>query len=106
MGGLVGNFIKLHPKTERVQRLDTARVLVEVDLHNKWPYTINLLFDGTKYKIDVSFPWLPPQCGHYFKWGHIRENCVSRKSQASVSDPNSKTTKDVLIPRKRDKAEA
>lgn len=76
----VGKFVKLHPTTEKCVRLDVARALVEVDLHK--PLVEKIAFtdiDGSKRKVDVSFPWLPPRCSVCHQWGHKSQDCVSKE---------------------------
>ncbi|KAL0705747.1 hypothetical protein Bca4012_072172 [Brassica carinata] len=58
-----GNFVKLHPNTEKCTHLDVARILVEVNMHKPLVEKISFLDkDGVNVMIDVSYPWLPPKC--------------------------------------------
>ncbi|KAF3489448.1 hypothetical protein F2Q69_00054411 [Brassica cretica] len=75
-----GKFVKLHPSTEKCTRLDVARVLVEVNLHEPLVEKISCLDkDGGKVLIDVVYPWLPPKCNVCAAWGH-KGNCCSSKT--------------------------
>lgn len=76
LGDITGNFIRLHPNTERCTRLDMARVLVEVDLTK--PMTEKICItdkQGGEVSIVVSYPWLPPRCSDCSKWGHKAVDC-------------------------------
>lgn len=65
----VGKFVKLHPNTERCIRLDVARVLVEVNLHNTLIEKINFHdANGEEVTIEVLYPWLPPRCTVCLAW--------------------------------------
>ncbi|XP_013738673.1 uncharacterized protein LOC106441397 [Brassica napus] len=75
-----GNFVKLHPHTEKCTRLDAARVLVEVDLNKPLVEKISCLDrDGRTVMIEVLYPWLPPKCNICNGWGHLVSNCQSKK---------------------------
>lgn len=57
MSRAVGNFVKLHPSTEKCTRLDVARTLVEVNLHKPLLEKISFLDkEGVTVMIDVSYP--------------------------------------------------
>lgn len=63
LSSTTGNFVKLHPNTERCFRLDVAWVLVEVNLQTSLVYKICFPDDSRKTVIVlVSYPWLPPHC--------------------------------------------
>lgn len=73
-------FVKLHPSTERCTRIDVARVLVEVNVQAPLVEKIICLDkDGLEVMIDVSYPWLPPQCNVCNAWGHKGVNYTSNK---------------------------
>uniref|UniRef100_A0A0D3CAS6 DUF4283 domain-containing protein n=1 Tax=Brassica oleracea var. oleracea TaxID=109376 RepID=A0A0D3CAS6_BRAOL len=76
----VGRFVKLHPNTERCIRLDVARVLTEVNLHE--PLVKKITFkdkEGVERDIGVNFPWLPPRCTVCRKWGHKAQDCTGKE---------------------------
>lgn len=76
----VAKFFKLHPNTEKYTRLDVARVLVEVNLHD--PLVEKISFQNkerAQVLIDVSYPWLPPKCNICSAWGHKGVSCTSKK---------------------------
>lgn len=86
----VGNFVKLHPQTERCTRLDVARVLVEVNLHK--PLIEAIKFedqDGSRVKVVVSYPWLPARCSICSKWGHKTKECVSKEVVIQTKEKDS-----------------
>lgn len=75
-----GKFVKLHPNTEKCVRLDVARVLVEVNLHQELVEKISFRDkDERTCEIDVSFPWLPSRCTVCKKWGHKGQDCSSKE---------------------------
>lgn len=75
-----GNFVKLHPHTEKCTRLDVARVLVEVNLNKPLVEKISCLDkDGKAVMIEVLYPWLPPKCNICNRWGHLGSSCQSKK---------------------------
>lgn len=52
-----GKFVKLHPTTEKCVRLDVARVLVEVNLHQELVEKISFRDNaGTFREIGVAYP--------------------------------------------------
>lgn len=86
LGDITGNFVRLHPNTERCTRLDLARVLVEVDLTKQM--TDKICFQdrqGAEVTVSVSYPWLPPRCSGCNNWGHKEANCVLNKSKTILS---------------------
>lgn len=86
LGDITGNFVRLHPNTERCTRLDMARVLVEVDLTK--PMTEKICFQdrqGVEVTVSVSYPWLPPRCSGCNKWGHKEAICILNKPKTILS---------------------
>ena len=76
----VGNFVKLHPNTEKCVRLDMARILVEVDLHKTLVEKITFADQaGASHEVLVNYPWLPPRCNVCCKWGHKGQDCSSKE---------------------------
>lgn len=76
----VGKFVKIHPNTEKCIRLDVARVLAEVNLHNQLVERVE--FKGKKGEqcvIEVKYPWLPPRCSICQGWGHKGSECRNAK---------------------------
>lgn len=72
----VGKFVKLHPHTERCTRMDVARILAEIDLHQ--PLVEKIVFkdkEGLQREIEVNFPWLPSRCTVCQGWGHKGTEC-------------------------------
>lgn len=84
-----GNFVKLHPTTERCLRLDVARSLVEVNLQKHLVEQICFLgqYDET-ITVTVSYPWLPPKCHLCSKWGHLGKECTKKVTLAASPSPS------------------
>ncbi|CDY19693.1 BnaC09g29490D [Brassica napus] len=83
-----GKFVKLHPTTERCVRLDVARVLVEVDLGKPLPQKICFKGkDGNEVTVGVKFPWLPPCCNVFSKWGHNEKDCHVEREVVILKKP-------------------
>lgn len=63
LADVVGNFVRLHPATERCTRLDMARVLVEINLEKALTEKICFVDkQGREATISVNYTWLPPRC--------------------------------------------
>ncbi|WZZ57515.1 hypothetical protein YC2023_057622 [Brassica napus] len=75
----VGNFVKLHPSTEKCTRLDVARILAKVDFNKplveKISYVDNV---GASVEIEVCYLWLPPKCDVCRKWGPKGFDCSAK----------------------------
>lgn len=79
LSSTAGNFVKLHPNTERCIRLDVARILVEVNLQK--PLVDQICFpdqNGEMVSVSVTYPWLPPKCSLCLKWGHTSKECSTK----------------------------
>lgn len=89
-----GNFVKLHPNTEKCVCMDVARVLVEVNLMKLLPQKISFKDkDQCSVTVKVFYPWLPPRCSSCEGWGHTEKECtkmqpknLEKKSEATGSD--------------------
>ncbi|CAL9224751.1 unnamed protein product [Arabidopsis halleri] len=91
LSSTAGNYVKLHPNTERCIRLDVARILVEVNLQK--PLVEQICFPGpndTTITVTVSYPWLPPKCSLCSKWGHNVKECTKKVTLAASAIPTSK----------------
>ncbi|CAL9248188.1 unnamed protein product, partial [Arabidopsis halleri] len=76
LADITGDFVRLHPNTERCTRLDLARILVEVNLEKVLTERICVEDkEGVEYMISVSYPWLPPRCTQCRSWGHKEADC-------------------------------
>lgn len=74
----IGKFVKLHPTTEKCVRLDVARVLVKVNLHQELVEKISFQDkEGNLREIEVAYPWLPRRCSVFRRWGHKGQDCLS-----------------------------
>lgn len=80
----VGKPIALAPETERKENFEVAKVLARVDLTKDLPSKVISGFsDGREVEIDVSYPWLPPQCSECNAYGHDLVRCPSWKGNFS-----------------------
>ena len=80
VSSLVGKFVKLHPFTERCTRLDIAKILLDVNLHEPLVESVTFTDNaGTKVEVEVSFPLLPSRCNVCQRWGHKRIECTSKQ---------------------------
>ena len=76
----MGKFVKLHSSTERCTRLDVARVLLEVNLHEPLVELVTFTDrEGTLVEVGVSFQWFPTCCNVCSKWGHKGTECNSKQ---------------------------
>lgn len=77
-----GNFVKLHPNTEKCVRMDVARVLVEVNLMKPLPQKISFKDkDQCSVTVEVFYPWLPPRCMSCEGWGHTEKECTKAQTK-------------------------
>lgn len=87
---ITGEFVRLHPNTERCTRLDMARILVEVNLEKVLTETICVEdSEGSEFTVSVSYPWLPPRCNQCFQWGHKEADCSKKNTAVGAGSPNS-----------------
>ncbi|KAH0929221.1 hypothetical protein HID58_014948 [Brassica napus] len=76
----VGQFVKLHPSTEKCVRLDVARAFVEVNLHQPLVEKISFKDNaGSAHEVEVNFPWLPPRCSVCRRWGYKGQDCSCKE---------------------------
>lgn len=95
----VGKFVKLHPNTEGCIRLDVARVLAEVNLHESLVEKITFKDkEGIEREIAVSFPWLPPRCTVCRRWGHKGQDCSGKDIILLKKAVGGENTKSVGVP--------
>lgn len=95
----VGKFVKLHPNTERCIRLDVARVLAEVNLHESLVEKITFKDkEGIEREIAMSFPWLPPRCTVCRRWGHKGQDCSGKDIILLKKVVGGENTKSVGVP--------
>ncbi|KAF3591621.1 hypothetical protein DY000_02022646 [Brassica cretica] len=60
-------------------RLDVARVLVKVNLHQELVEKISFQDkEGNLREIEVAYPWLPRRCSVFRRWGHKGQDCLSK----------------------------
>ncbi|KAF3499171.1 hypothetical protein F2Q69_00044231 [Brassica cretica] len=102
----VGQFVKLHPSTEKCVRLDVARALVEVNLHQPLVEKISFKDNaGSAHEVEVNFPWLPPRCSVCRRWGHKGQDCSSKEIRIlNKKVEEAAASLFAVIPHGRDKA--
>lgn len=82
LASTIGEPKRLHPDTEQCKSFEEARILVEVDLTKKLPEQYS--FQSNKSVNEVvqyEYPWLPPRCSVFSKWGHTTNECLANKKK-------------------------
>lgn len=90
LADITGDFVRLHPNTERCTRLDMARILVEVNLEKELTEKICVEDkEGKEFLVSVSYPWLPARCNQCLRWGHKFSECSRKGSEGGAVSPQS-----------------
>lgn len=90
LADISGDFVRLHPNTERCTRLDMARILVEVNLEKELTEKICVEDkEGNEFFVSVSYPWLPLRCNKCLGWGHKADECSKRVAVGGAASPKS-----------------
>lgn len=86
--------------TDKKGMLNYARILVEIELNAPVKQFLKCkLPDGTFYKQQILYEWMPTQCGNCNLWGHKEENCPKDKPQTAVTmEPNIEPLQRGLLP--------
>ncbi|XP_074298811.1 uncharacterized protein LOC141629756 [Silene latifolia] len=84
IAGLVGKYIQKDNATEMKTRLAYARVLVEVQIDQKFPEAVKF-HDEKKQLVEVKleYEWKPVLCTHCKTLGHAHSTCRRGKSQTT-----------------------
>ncbi|KAI3856851.1 hypothetical protein MKW92_010001 [Papaver armeniacum] len=78
VGSALGIPICADQKTTKQQRLDYARVYIQVDASEQLLDTILITARGVKYLLNLEYDWKLPRCTSCFTFGHIESNCKLR----------------------------
>src|SRR5436190_11003823 len=73
----IGKPIQLDSLTAKHERLLYARVLVEISTSNSPPADIDVIIEGTQYKLSIEYEWIPPHCDRCLSFGHTADTCNS-----------------------------
>lgn len=94
LASVVGEPKWLHPETEICKSFEEAKVFVEVNLMKELPKTFKFEIEPGKDEGEEFFyPWLPPKCGTYSRWGHFQEGCKVSPPTISILKCNDKPGK-------------
>ncbi|XP_048489821.1 uncharacterized protein LOC125491779 [Beta vulgaris subsp. vulgaris] len=78
----LGDHIKRDEATRNRDKLQFARILVEMEIEQKFPDHVWFMNEyGEKVKVPVEFEWLPTQCGKCARYGHNNTECRVVKPQ-------------------------
>lgn len=84
----IGKLICLDASTEKLDRINYARCLVEVtpenELVEKFPV---MLLDGSEQFVHVNYLWKPEICVHCKVFGHLSDMCDNNVMQEHVEHP-------------------
>lgn len=83
---LVGKPITADFLTGNRDKLDFARVLVEVKIGDKLKHVVSLKMpNGDVYSQRVVYEWLPINCPYFNIWGHEEERCGKKIANSKAS---------------------
>ncbi|GMI70308.1 hypothetical protein HRI_000700100 [Hibiscus trionum] len=79
----IGNPLYMDTVTAKLERLEYAKVCVEVSAVSSIPKVIDVMMrDGSIVLVRVIVPWLPPCCSRCSVFGHNDKTChVSSKGE-------------------------
>lgn len=76
----IGSFVKVDQATLKREKLQFARIMVEVKLNQKFPDQISFINEkGIEMVVEVKYEWKPVSCANCKKIGHGREECRWRQ---------------------------
>lgn len=81
----VGKYLKVDNATLKREKLQLAKVLVEVDITQSYPDGI--IFENEKgedTRVHVTYDWKPTYCKDYVIFGHDVHTCRKRKNKIQV----------------------
>ncbi|XP_074315686.1 uncharacterized protein LOC141651893 [Silene latifolia] len=84
IASLIGKYVKSDTPTELKTRLGFARVMVELQLGQKFPSSVRFMDEKNKMvTVKVEYEWKPIVCTNCNQLGHDKGQC--RKGRKSVS---------------------
>lgn len=87
----IGKPLYVDKATERQQRLDFARVCVEIDAADDHPTEIQISLNGESVVVALEYQWMPPVCQICKVFGH---SCSPIVGKNSIDTPQVTKTKD------------
>src|SRR5436190_21273487 len=91
----IGKPIQLDALTAKHERLLYARALVEVSASKPPPSEIDIIIEGTEYKLPIEYERIPPHCDKYFSFGHVAASCISTQIWVPKSSNPSQNVNDL-----------
>ncbi|XP_010694906.1 uncharacterized protein LOC104907647 [Beta vulgaris subsp. vulgaris] len=78
----IGDPIKRDEATRNKDKLQYARILIEVKIEQEWPDHVNFWNElGELTHVPIVFEWRPTQCQQCKGIGHTTQGCKSKKVQ-------------------------
>jgi len=74
----IGKPIHVDNATAKRQRLDFARVCVEVEAGDELPDEVQIKVNGDSVVVTIEYQWLPSNCSKCRIFGHSTESCTSK----------------------------
>lgn len=83
----IGTLIMSDKNTLSRQRMNYARVCVEIDVNCAYPSEVPLIVGGMRITIPAEYPWKPPRCAHCGIFGHTFEKCSVKPKVVVLPEP-------------------
>lgn len=71
----VGKPLHVDKATANKQRLDYARICVEIDAGDDLPTEVMVKVNGESVVVEIEYQWLPPKCTECKVFGHSSDSC-------------------------------
>ncbi|XP_021751087.1 uncharacterized protein LOC110716762 [Chenopodium quinoa] len=85
IAGSLGNLVKMDASTEKREKLQYARVLLEVGIDQHFPDMIEFVNEkDVKVSIYLKYDWKPVVCITCKKMGHVASDCMKGKQRMWV----------------------
>ncbi|KAI3891132.1 hypothetical protein MKW98_007437 [Papaver atlanticum] len=84
VGSALGNPICADQKTLNQQRLDYARVYIQVIASKPLLDTLLISVKGNEYLLNFEYDWKPLRCSHCFTFGHLESKCTLKMKGKQV----------------------
>jgi hypothetical protein len=76
----IGKPIHVDNATAKRQRLDFARVCVEIEAGDELPTEVQVIVNGESVVVHIEYQWLPSNCTKCKIFGHSTDSCTSKIS--------------------------